>query len=129
MTDFTLNAFPQTKVWVRTVHFVIARQLDANSSFQGGQIVYPSLEFGQVRAAIADFSANVKDPKAAILPSFVSTTGLQLVSQGIFYDGPTPPSCTFDNSTNILPISSDLKTRSYSDMILSADSNSTAGSR
>ena len=49
--------------------------------------------------------------------------------QGISYDGPTPPSCTFDNFTNILPIQSDSRTCSYSDMILSADTNSTTGSR
>ena len=85
--------------------------------------------FEQVRAAIADFSANVQDPKAAVLPSYVSVAGNQLVTQSIFYDGPSPPSGIFETFTNIPSISRDLKTRSYVDMILSADANSTAGLR
>ena len=126
MTDPTVAAFPQTKVWVRTVHFVIARQLNVNSSFRGGQIIYPSLEFQPVRATVTDFSANAKDPGVTIFPSFVSAAGTLLVSQSIFYDGSTPPSCMFDNFTIILPASSVLRTRSYSDMILSGDANSAA---
>ncbi|KAF9648761.1 FAD-binding domain-containing protein [Thelephora ganbajun] len=110
VTDFTMNTFPQTEVW-------------------GGQIMYPFTQFNEVRAAIADFSADSQDPKAAILPSYISYQGNHIINQGIFYDGPNPPPGTFDNFTNILSVSSDLKTRSYVDMILSSPANSTAGLR
>ena len=92
-------------------------------------MLYSSLQFDEVRAAIANFSAYSRDPKAAILPSYISYGGYQNISQGIFYDGPTPPPGTFDNFTNIPSLSSDLKTRSYLDMILSAPANSTGGLR
>ena len=91
--------------------------------------MYSSLEFDQVRAAIADFSVYSKDPKAAILPSYVSYAGNQIISLLLFYDSPTLPPGIFDNFTSILPVTSDVKTRSYLDMILSAPSNSTAGLR
>jgi len=81
-------------------------------------ITYSSANFNQVRAAIADFSAYVQDPKAAILPWYFSLGENQTITQAIFYDGPTPPPGIFDNFTNIPSLSSDLKTRSYADAIL-----------
>lgn len=91
--------------------------------------MYPTLKYDEIRTAIADFSAYAQDPKAAILPSYISVAGNQLINLGIFYDGPTPPTGIFDNFTNILSVSRDLKTRSYTDMILSSGSNSTADLR
>jgi len=91
--------------------------------------MYPILKFDEVRTAIADFSVSAQDPKAAILPSYMSIAGDLSINLGVFYDGPTPPPSTFQNFTNILSISRDLKTRSYLDMILSSSSNSTAGLR
>ena len=91
--------------------------------------MYPDLEFGEVRAAIAEFSVSVQDPKAAILPSYISIAGALSINLAVFYDSPTPPPDIFRNFTNIPSISKDLKTRSYPDMILSASSNSTAGLR
>jgi len=102
VTDFTMTAFPQTEVW-------------------GGQVTYSQSSFDQVRTAIADFSLYSQDPKAAILPWYVSSAGNRTISHGIFYDGPTPPPGTFDGFTSIPSISSDLKTRSYLDMILSTN--------
>ena len=64
-----------------------------------------------------------------ILPSYVSYQGNQIISHLFFYDDATPPNGTFDKYTNIPSVSSDLKTRSYLDMILSAPANSTAGTR
>ena len=93
---------------------------------QGGQIAYPINKTDEVRTAIADFSANAQDPKAAILPSYAYGQGVGVV---IFYDGPTAPPGTFDSFTNILSASSDLKTRPYLDMILTLDINSTADFR
>ena len=91
--------------------------------------MYPSTAFNQTRTAIADFSVYSRDPKAAILPSYASYAGDQFVAQVFFYDAPTPPPGIFDNFTNISTISSDLKTRSYLDVILSSVANSTAGLR
>ena len=82
--------------------------------------MYPNLSFNQVRSAIANFSMYSQDPKAAMLPWYISSAGNQVINQGIFYDGPTPPPGTFDNFTNVPSVASDLKTRSYSDLILSA---------
>jgi len=97
--------------------------------FQGGGITYLASSFNQVRTAIADFSVYSQDPKAVMIPMYTSQAGSQTIAQLIFYDGPTPPTGTFDNFTNIPSNSSDLKTHSYVDMILSADTNSTAGLR
>ena len=91
--------------------------------------MYHSSAFGGVRTAIADFSSNVQDPKAAIISSYLSYQGNLLVNQGLFYDSPTAPSGIFDSFTNIPSVSSDLKTRSYVDMILSSSANGTAGFR
>ena len=91
--------------------------------------MYPNVTFSQVRNAIADFSTNSQDPKAVILPSYISYQGSQLVAQGFFYDGPTAPPGTFGGFDNIPTVSSDLKTRSYLDMILSAPANSSGNLR
>jgi predicted ABC-type exoprotein transport system permease subunit len=48
---------------------------------------------------------------------------------GLFYDAPTAPPGLFDSFTNIPSVSSDVKTRSYADMILSFDTSSNAGFR
>jgi hypothetical protein len=85
--------------------------------------------FDEVRAAIADFSANVQDPKAAILSSYITYQGNLFIYQGLFYDSPTAPPGIFDSFINIPSVLSDLKTRSYLDMILSSGANSTADFR
>ena len=48
---------------------------------------------------------------------------------GLFYDSPTAPPGFFDSFTNILSVSSDLKTRSYLDMFFSDQANATADLR
>jgi len=79
-----------------------------------------------VRAAIADFSSHVQDPKAAILPMYISDGANQTVTQVVFYDGPTPPPGIFDNFTNIPSLSSDLKTGPFIGAVLG---NGTPGLR
>ena len=91
--------------------------------------MYPSSAFDEVRAAIADFSANVQDPKAAILPTYSNYPAGQLIVMGLFYDGPTVPPGIFDSFTNIPSVSSDVKTRSYLDMIMTFDASSGGGFR
>jgi hypothetical protein len=87
--------------------------------FQGGQIAYSINRSDEVRIAIADFSANVQDPKASIYSSYFNYPGGYLIDMGLFYDSPTAPPGLFDSFTNIPSVSSDLKTRSYLDLILS----------
>ena len=91
--------------------------------------MYLAPSFNQLRTAIADFSVYSQDPKAVALPSYVSHAGVQSAGQQTFYDGPNPPPGTFDNFTNIPSNSSDLKTRSYVDLILASSANPTADLR
>jgi hypothetical protein len=117
VTDFTMTAFPQTEVWVRAVLLVIVHLQCVNPLFQGGLIAYSTDKSNEVRAAIADFSANAQDPKAAIVSSFANGQGIGVI---IFYDAPTAPPGIFDSFTNIPSVLNNLKTRSYLDMILVA---------
>ena len=96
---------------------------------QGGIVLYPSFQFDQVRAAIADFSTYSQDPKATILVLYVHKAGRSFVGQQIFYDARTPPSGIFDNFTTIPAVENGVKTRSYLDMILAARSEGSSGSR
>jgi len=109
-----MTTFPQTEVWVRTTLFTENLHRFAP---KGGGVVYPSSSFKQARTAIADFSVHSQDPKAALFISYSSSRGSQSIYQNIFYDGPTPPSGTFDNFAKIPHTSSDLKTRSYLDTL------------
>lgn len=110
VTDFTMKTYPQAEVW-------------------GGLMVYSSVEFDKVRAAITDFSVYCRDPKAAIVPSYFSSAGYQGIAHVMFYDGPTAPPSSFDNFTNIPFVASDVKTRSYSDFVSAFPTDSTAGLR
>ena len=83
--------------------------------------MYPSLSFDEVRTAVTDFSVYVQDQKAAIYSQYASNGENQTITQAIFYDGPTPPPGVFENLTNIPSLSSDLKTRSYADVMLTFD--------
>ena len=96
---------------------------------QGGEIVYSSPQFDQVQAAIADFSVYVQDPKAEIIALYVRTAGSSNIGQLCFYDAPTPPPGIFNNFTNIPATLSDVKTRSYLDMFMVANSDPFAGFR
>jgi hypothetical protein len=48
--------------------------------FQGGVIAFPINKTDEFRTAIADFSANSQDPKAAIIPTYASGQGSALLS-------------------------------------------------
>ena len=91
--------------------------------------MYPLLKFDEVHTAIANFSVSVQDPKAAILPSYMNIAGDPVINLLVFYDSPTPPPDIFHTFTNISPISRDVETRAYPDIILSAGSNFTGGLR
>ena len=61
-----------------------------------------------------------------MIPSHANGQGIGVI---IFYDSPTAPPGIFDGFTSIPSVSSDLKTRSYLDMVLSFDVSSTANFR
>jgi hypothetical protein len=61
-----------------------------------------------------------------IIPSYTNGQGISVL---IFYDAPTAPPGTFDGFTNIPSVSSNLKTRSYPDLILSYNISYSAGFR
>jgi hypothetical protein len=85
--------------------------------------MYSQDKFPRLLPAIAAFSANNTDPKASILPSFLSllTQGLPLLSIQMFYDGPSPPPGIFDaflqEPTTDLSKDSEFGSRSFVDFI------------
>ncbi|KAA1474543.1 FAD-binding domain-containing protein [Dentipellis sp. KUC8613] len=110
VTQFTLKTFPQTQVW-------------------GGLITITGDQLDKVTAAVAKFSAEVTDPKAAVLPTYNFVLGQTGVSLIMFYDAPTPPSGIFDDFLAIPSFTKDISTRSFSSLVLSSPANATAGSR
>ncbi|KAL4071814.1 FAD-binding domain-containing protein [Scleroderma citrinum] len=110
VTRFTLKAFPQGQVW-------------------GGTITYPVTSTNQVNAATADFAANCTDPKAGILSLYEYAVGVPLVTQVIFYNGPTPPTGLSEKFLSIPFLIEDVGTRSYLSLVRSTLSNLTEGLR
>ncbi|PPQ88209.1 hypothetical protein CVT25_005174 [Psilocybe cyanescens] len=112
VTRFTVRAFPQTQVW-------------------GGTIVSDASTVDAVTAATLAFQTNT-DPKAAAIVGFSwNPTNSQLTALSfLFYDAPTPPPGIFDGFLAIQsPISSDISTRDYLNLIQSAPLNATQGTR
>ena len=67
--------------------------------------------------------------KAVVLPVYINNQAGHLLYVTIFYDCPAAPPGIFDSFTKIPSVSSDLKTRSYLDMFLSANLSSSADLR
>ncbi|VDB99546.1 unnamed protein product [Peniophora sp. CBMAI 1063] len=99
VTNFKFNTVPQSDVW-------------------GGVITMTGDQFPAVSAAIANFSANNTDTKAAILPSYNSAAGLPGMLLILFYDDATQPGL-FDAFMDIPAVTSDVKTRSFVDFVTS----------
>ncbi|KAK7448815.1 hypothetical protein VKT23_013545 [Stygiomarasmius scandens] len=110
VTRFTLKTFPQDEVW-------------------GGLITYTEGQLEEVAAAVAKFSANVTDPKAAIITASNFLLTQPGVSQLLFYDGPTPPDGIFDDFLNIPHLTKDVETRDFISLVQSSPSNATSGQR
>ncbi|KAI0036361.1 FAD-binding domain-containing protein [Vararia minispora EC-137] len=97
---------------------------------RGGFIAHSEANMDAVSAAVAEFSAKVKDPKASILPTYGASAGTPSVFTLIFYDGPTPPNGTFDNLLAIPALFSSVQTQSFHSLITSfPTTNPTAGPR
>ncbi|KAF9528490.1 hypothetical protein CPB83DRAFT_906772 [Crepidotus variabilis] len=106
VTTFTLKTFPQTQVW-------------------GGVITFVPTELSKVNEAVSFFSSEVKDPRAMINLAYISIMGSIIPAAHIFYDGPTPPTGTFDRFLSISTLTSDVKTRSFLDFFQVGDANAT----
>ncbi|CAE7186855.1 unnamed protein product [Rhizoctonia solani] len=110
VTKFTVLAFPQGQVW-------------------GGLQTFTVDQLDKVKAATVKFAENVKDPKAAIIPTFNFLLGQPGVSLLMFYDGPTPPAGIFDEFQSITHFTSDVKTRSFISLVQASPANATYGLR
>ncbi|KAF6762009.1 FAD-binding domain-containing protein [Ephemerocybe angulata] len=110
VTKFTMKTFPQTQVW-------------------GGLITYTFNTIDEVSAATEKFSANVKDPKAAILTTYNFVGGQPGISLLIFYDWPTQPEGIFDEFLAIPHFTKDVKTRSFLSLVTSSPVQVTTGLR
>lgn len=81
--------------------------------------------FPQVLPLIERFSSpNNTDNKAALLGSFASFQGQQILALQIYYNGETPPAGLFDPFLAIPSMSSNVTTRPFSDLVTAT---STAG--
>ncbi|KAH7334932.1 hypothetical protein B0J17DRAFT_577084 [Rhizoctonia solani] len=110
VTKFTVLAFPQGQVW-------------------GGLQTFTFDQLDKVKAATANFAQNVKDPKAAIIPTFNFILEQPGVSLLMFYDDPTPPAGIFDEFQSINHFTSDVKTRSFTSLVQASPANATYGLR
>jgi len=63
----------------------------------GGEMAWDPKYLSKINAAISNFTANNKDPRAALIPGYKFVIGNQSsqISMSYFYDGPTPPSDVF----------------------------------
>lgn len=55
--------------------------------------------------------------------------GVQILTVLIFYNGPTPPAGLFDSLLAVPALSTDLKTRPFTDLVSASPANATAGLR
>ncbi|KAI0033274.1 FAD-binding domain-containing protein [Vararia minispora EC-137] len=100
VTTFTLVTHPQTDVW-------------------GGPVTVSPDQFDALNAAIANFSANNTDTKAAILPTYSYSGAQPGLSVTLFYDAPTPPNGLFDDLLAVPAVASHVATRSFADLVTS----------
>ncbi|CAE6480866.1 unnamed protein product [Rhizoctonia solani] len=110
VTKFTVLAFPQGQVW-------------------GGLQTFTFDQLDKVKAATVNFAQKVKDPKAAIIPTFNFILEQPGVSLLMFYDGTTPPAGIFDEFQSITHFTSDVKTRSFTSLVQASPANATYGLR
>ncbi|KAJ7107011.1 FAD-binding domain-containing protein [Mycena epipterygia] len=104
VTQFTLKTFPQGQVW-------------------GGLIIYNITQIPAVSAAIERFARNVTDPKAGLLSSYIFDLGQPVISNLIFYDGPSPPAGIFDEFLALPNLLEDVSTRSFLSLVQSPPSD------
>ncbi|KAJ7581443.1 FAD dependent oxidoreductase [Mycena floridula] len=110
LTSFTLKTHPQGQVW-------------------GGLINYAPTAIPQLNEATAKFQATNTDPKASLIMNYNFVTVTPLISLILFYDGPVPPAGLYDDFLAIIPVTKDVSTRDFIDVVKSAPSDATKGTR
>ncbi|KAG1749034.1 FAD dependent oxidoreductase [Suillus paluster] len=110
VTYFTLKTYPQSQVW-------------------GGSLAYSQDQLKAVNAAVANFTANVTDPKASVYSTYNYVSGSPILSSALFYDAPTYPDGIFDDFLTIPNIGKDISTRTFASMVDVEPVNDTAGLR
>lgn len=110
VTRFTLQTYPIGEVW-------------------GGIIVYPASSMTAVSSAIGNYTANVRDPKAALLAAYNYAASQVIGSLTFFYDGPTPPDGIFDEFLAIPALEKDVSSRSWLSLFRVNPSNATQNTR
>lgn len=98
VTSITVQAHKQTEVF-------------------GGLLTYSIDTSEAFNDAVADFSLNNTDPKAQMVVVYTSNGTLFQNQILLFYDAPTPPTEVFDKVLAIPTVTSDVKTRSFVDMM------------
>ncbi|KAJ3507060.1 hypothetical protein NLJ89_g6521 [Agrocybe chaxingu] len=98
VTKFTLKTHEQTEVW-------------------GGPMQIAGEHFDALIAATVEFTDNVNDPKAQMMTTYSYSQGRVACALVLFYDGPTAPTGMFDAFLAIPSIQSNVKTRSFLDLI------------
>ncbi|KAG1747301.1 FAD-binding domain-containing protein [Suillus lakei] len=110
VTRVTLKTYPQSKIW-------------------GGRVSYTQDQWEGANSAIANFWANVTDPKASIYNTCNYVSGVAEISSILFYDAPTCPEGMFDEFLSAPHFEQDISTRSYVSLIQSLPLNATSGLR
>ncbi|KAG1839889.1 FAD-binding domain-containing protein [Suillus subalutaceus] len=107
----------------------VSFQRSNHSQVWGGLITYGKDQWDAASAAIANYSANVTDPKASIYNAYNYVAGVAVMANMLFYDAPARPEGIFDEFLSIDAIYEDISTRTYVDLIQSFPLNGTAGLR
>lgn len=110
VTRVTVKTYPQSQVW-------------------GGRVSYSLDQWEAAGLAIANFGANVSDPKASIYNTYNYISGVAEMSSILFYDAPTCPEGMFDEFLSAPHTEEDISTRSYISLIQSLPLNATSGLR
>ncbi|KAH6981549.1 hypothetical protein BKA56DRAFT_584138 [Ilyonectria sp. MPI-CAGE-AT-0026] len=101
VTSFLLQGYKQGEVYSGNLVFPQSKEIDA-----------------KLLKAASDFTKYNSDNKAAIILTASRTSTVDVWAMFIFYDGPVPPAGTFDNFTQVGPISNTIKKQSYADLMI-----------
>lgn len=109
-----------------------AHEIGDHGTIWGGLRTYDIEKLPEIQAATVDFTANGKDPKAAIIPTveLVNAVGLhRAIIVFFFYDGPKPASDVFDKFNAITSTSDSTKSKSYMNLTQEAGAGNLKGLR
>ena len=95
----------------------------------GGTATYSGTDHEAIYGATANFTANNKDPKAAVIVTTDYTLDdlVSIIVMFYFYDGQTPPAGVFDDFNATKPLTSNMKTQSYPDLLTGNNEYSISG--